>query len=214
MKLYLSTIALFVILCIDNASAQSSIKLAEIQEGDLIFQSIPCGDLCEAIEAVTPGYKDQKFSHIGLVVIKNNTPFIIEAIGTKVKYTALSDFLNRSTKTHYLGRIKNTYQHVVAKSVDFSKKQIGKPYDTAFLMNNDAYYCSELIYDAFKFAFNNEEFFFTSPMTYKSNNGAFNPVWKQYFEKKNIRIPESELGINPGSISRSNKLEIYLLVNN
>ena len=38
----------------------------KIKTGDLLFQNLDCGSLCDAIETVTEGYNAQKFSHIGL----------------------------------------------------------------------------------------------------------------------------------------------------
>ena len=34
------------------------------------------------------------------------------------------------------------------------------------------------------------------------------PIWKDYFQKLNILIPENEPGINPGGISLSSKINI------
>ena len=33
-------------------------------------------------------------------------------------------------------------------------------------------------------------------------------VWKEYYKKLNIKIPEGELGINPGIMSLSSKIDI------
>ena len=37
---------------------------------------------------------------------------------------------------------------------------------------------------------------------------AFFPAWVEYYEELGQKIPEGELGLNPGSISRSDKIEI------
>lgn len=44
-------------------------------------------------------------------------------------------------------------------------------------------------------------------MTYKVNEQTL-AVWIDYFDKINITIPEGEDGINPGSLSLSNKINI------
>ncbi len=74
-------------------------------------------------------------------------------------------------------------------------------------MDDSAYYCSELIYKIF--LYNNKSIFKLSPMTFKDTetNNTF-PVWQKYFKKLKINIPESKLGINPGSISCSKAINI------
>ena len=59
----------------------------------------------------------------------------------------------------------------------------------------------------FLFANDNQDFFALKPMTYKLN-GETLPIWKEYFQKLNILIPENEPGINPGGISLSPKINI------
>ena len=46
-------------------------------------------------------------------------------------------------------------------------------------------------------------------MTYKDpeTNETF-PIWESYFEDLKIRIPEDELGLNPGGMSKSNYVDI------
>ena len=84
---------------------------------------------------------------------------------------------------------------------------IGKKYDEEFKINNDTFYCSELIYDIFLKANNNKSFFYLSPMTYKEGEKTM-PIWVDYFNNLGISIPENEPGINPGGISLSKKINI------
>ena len=84
---------------------------------------------------------------------------------------------------------------------------IGKEYDNEFKMNNNQFYCSELIYDIFFNSNNKKSFFNLKPMTYKYNGQTLN-TWIDYFNKLGIAVPENEPGINPGSISLSEKINI------
>ena len=61
----------------------------ELQEGDFLFQDLDSSPLCDAIELVTPGYKDANFSHIGLVVLDNDKlkEIIISKINLKYSGT-------------------------------------------------------------------------------------------------------------------------------
>ena len=53
----------------------------ELREGDLLFQNLNCGALCDAIETVTEGVDGKDFSHCGIVVELNDSLKVIEAIG-------------------------------------------------------------------------------------------------------------------------------------
>lgn len=187
------------------AFSQTKIRL---KTGDIIFQKMNCGELCDAIHAVTQGYKNNDFSHLGLVVVENDSIFVIEAGGNAVRKVTLKQFSAYSETTMYVGRLKRKYRKYIPQAVDFSLKQIGTPYDDDYLYDNGKYYCSELIYDAFLHAFG-KPFFVLQPMTFKQpGKDEFFPVWVQYYDKLGIEIPEGEQGCNPGGISTSNKIKI------
>src|SRR5687768_1995668 len=188
----------------------------ELQNGDLLFQDLDCGGLCDAIESVTTGYKNATFSHVGIVKIgADGKVSVLEAIGKDVHYTPLNTFLNRQLDSENkpkvaVGRFKKEYRHLISKAFTASEKYLGKPYDNVFAIDNDAYYCSELVYYLFKDANNNEPVFALNPMTYAANGtDQIMPVWENYFRELNARVPQQDPGLNPGGISCSNKLKIY-----
>ena len=45
-----------------------TLQAQEFKAGDLIFQDLQCGPLCDAINAVTKGYQGKDFSHVAIVV--------------------------------------------------------------------------------------------------------------------------------------------------
>jgi hypothetical protein len=197
------------IFCTYTAPAQI-LEGIVLRDGDLIFQDLDCGPLCDAIEQVTQSYGHRHFSHIGLVYFRNDSVYIVEAIGKSVQLTPMSVFKNRTSHEMLIGRAKSSiYPDVAENAVRFALTQLGKPYDEAFLYNNSKYYCSELIYDAFRAANGNKDFFVLQPMTFKQpGSGAFFPVWTGYYKKLGIAIPEGKPGINPGGISLSDKIDI------
>lgn len=179
-----------------------------LKSGDLLFQKMNCGELCDAIHAVTEGYQGNDFSHLGLVVIENDSVFIIEAAGNAVRKVTLEQFSKNTQTTMFIGRVKSKYQKLIPQVISFAKKQIGIPYDDDYLYDNGKYYCSELIYDAFLNAYG-EPFFALQPMTFKQpNTNEFFPAWINYYQNLKIEIPEGELGCNPGGISTSDKIKI------
>ncbi|GAA4301990.1 YiiX/YebB-like N1pC/P60 family cysteine hydrolase [Aestuariibaculum suncheonense] len=180
----------------------------DLQNGDLIFQSIDCGPLCDAIKQVTEGYKGLDFNHMGMVVIQGNERFILEAAGTEVALTPYKDFVSKTDLPMFVGRLKKRYQNLIPKAIDFGKRQLGKPYDVNYLYDNDKYYCSELIYDCFLDA-NGKPFFKLFPMTYKAlGSDVYFEVWEDYFKKLNMEVPEGQPGCNPGGMSLSKKIKI------
>jgi hypothetical protein len=189
------------------------IKSFILQEGDLLFQDIDCGPFCDAIEEVTLGINGAKLSHIGLVVKHDNELFVLEAISAGVVLTPISDFLCRSFDEDgnpkvIVGRLKEPFRKYISDATNFAVQNIGSAYDTVFSITNEAWYCSELIYQSFKAA-SNTEFFELAPMSFKSpRTDSIFQVWQEYFDEMGIRVPEGEPGINPGGISRSDKIKI------
>ena len=187
------------------------------KNGDLLFQDLDCGDFCDAIEKVTQGINNYNFSHVGILVEENGNFKVIEAGGNGVVFTPLNEFLNRTLDENskpkvVVGRLKNTNAQSlgidVNKSVELAKTHLGKPYDDGFVLNNNMFYCSELVYECFLDTSGNSVFQ-TFPMTVKDpeTNKIF-PAWDNYFDELTLNIPEGELGLNPGGISRSALIEI------
>jgi hypothetical protein len=200
--------------CTLAPSCNHSYETEGLKAGDILFQNLNSGELCDAIEAVTKGIDGKDFSHCALVVDINDTLKVIEAIGETVQVNSLEDFFARSGDTAAIknitvGRLKDQYEHLILKATSNSKKLIGKPYDDEFILNNGKWYCSELIYDVFKEANNRKPFFDLEPMTFKSpKTQIFFPAWEAYYKDLNKEIPEGQSGINPGLISRSDKIKI------
>ncbi|MBT6650608.1 MAG: hypothetical protein HOB54_04475 [Flavobacteriales bacterium] len=188
----------------------SCTKNFKLQEGDLLFQDLDSSPLCDAIELVTPGYNGANFSHIGLVVLDNDTLKVLEAIPPKVMITNLDDFINRSFDKNgnpkvIVGRLKKEFTNSISNAVSYSKSKLDITYDEVFLINNETYYCSELIYEAFL----NDSIFELKPMTFLHPETKDTlKVWKEYYSDLNTNIPEGNPGINPGIMSLSNKIEM------
>jgi hypothetical protein len=184
-----------------------------LKSGDLLFQSMNCGPLCEAINEVTSWYQGRDFSHLGLVYLKNDSIYVIEAAGTEVKITPFETFKTYTTEKMFVGRLKRKYRALIPEAITFALQQIGVPYDEEYVYNNGKYYCSELLYDAFLHA-NKKPFFELFPMTFKSpKSNEFFEVWAEYYKKLHMEIPEGKPGCNPGGISTSAKLKIIGTVN-
>ena len=190
----------------------------QLKNGDLLFQDLDSSPLCDAIEKVTSGFDNLNFSHIGIVVIFNENKYVLEAFVNGVDTVPLESFLKRSLSKKnkpkvLVGRLKNPYTKLIPEALKIGMELTGKKYDEEFKINNDKFYCSELIYDIFWKANKQKSFFHLQPMTYKYN-GEIIDIWIDYFNDLGIAVPENEPGINPGSISLSDKIDIVYNYNN
>ncbi|MFT5167123.1 MAG: hypothetical protein ACI8P3_002360 [Saprospiraceae bacterium] len=195
--------------------AQSFSNTFPLQEGDLLFQDNDCGPFCDAIEKVTHGINGANLSHVGIVIQGGNSEFVVlEAISRGVVETPIDTFLNRSFDKEgkpkvLVGRLKPAQQSLVRPAIQSALQHRGKAYDDVFDINNDKFYCSELIYFAFKNANEGTPIFQLRLMTYKDPDTKETfPIWADYFQKLNKSIPEDQPGLNPGSMSRSLYLNI------
>lgn len=185
----------------------------QLKEGDILFQHNACGPLCESIDKVTAGYGGNDYNHCGLVVLINDTLAVVEAIGQHVKISSLKEFYQRSSKNNQsllVGRVKADWQRSIPQAVFNSLELIGRPYDSVFEWGNESVYCSELIYEAFNTANQGEPLFQLAPMTFRDpDTKEFFPPWVAYYQELNHPIPEGKPGINPGLLSRSDKLDVF-----
>lgn len=120
-------------------------------EGDIVFQSLPnpAGmDLVDAIEGST----GSPYSHCGMVFGENGEWKVIEAIGP-VKVTPLKDYIARGRGKHvWAYRLGEANRRHVPAALAAMKKDLGKPYDPRYRFDDEAIYCSELIWRGWKAA--------------------------------------------------------------
>ncbi len=205
-------VSIFIIGLAESCSRNSGYV---VREGDLLFQDLDCGPLCEAIEKVTEGYRGSKISHVGIITKDSCDNYVvIEALSNGVGVTPYLKFLERSNDVNgnpkvIVGRLKKRYRYLIPSAINEAYSLLGKPYDRVFDIKNEAYYCSELIYEIFLRANNGKPIFELQPMTFRDpDNGETFPAWEKYYLEIEAPIPEGELGLNPGSISRSSVITI------
>ena len=192
-------IILFLLL---NFSGCSSSEEYQAQNGDIIFQTSRSSQSV-AIQRATRS----KYSHMGIVYIKNGQPFVFEAV-EPVKLTPFADWIARGDGGHYVvKRLLNARERLTSEAVErmlqVGKKFEGKSYDLYFEWSDDRIYCSELVWKIYKRALDLEvgelqimqEFDLSDPL-----------VQAKVRERFGESIPKNEIVISPAAIFASDLL--------
>ena len=196
---------LLLITAILLASCKSGIKT-----GDLLFVGIP-GDysldeseMDGAISAST-GTTDLNLIHVATLEVGKDTTWIIDAtikhgvdrhpIDTMFKEFTLKD---GSQPIYIVKRLKDSKK--AAQYVENAKQFLGLPYDVAFLPNNGALYCSELVRESYRTP-QGGYIFDEKPMNFKNASGEFPVYWQQLFALIGQEIPQDIPGTNPQDMS-------------
>ncbi len=123
------------------------------QHGDLVFQSLPCNPIIDAIEGCT----GSPYSHCGIVIHHEGGWHVLEAIGP-VKETPLKNWIAQSSiskgrRDHFaVCRLKPEFQKHIPSMIAGARRFIGKPYDIQYELDDEKIYCSELIYKGWQAA--------------------------------------------------------------
>lgn len=121
------------------------------REGDILFQALPNPpglDLVDTIEGST----GSSYSHCGMVCFKGRAWKVIEAIGP-VQETPLEVWIARGRdKQVWVYRLRENERPHIPAMLDAMRKDLGKPYDIHYRFDEQAIYCSELIWRGWKTA--------------------------------------------------------------
>ncbi len=141
MKKFLLVIALL-------AASQSLFANYAPQTGDIVFQ-ILLSDQSRAIQLATGSH----YSHVGIVIIKDNEPMVFEAVGP-VRYIKWKDWVEQGDKNHYVAKRMKTppSKEIIKAIVNKSSAYEGKAYDFPFSWTDEKIYCSELVWKLYKAA--------------------------------------------------------------
>lgn len=119
---------------------------AALQTDDIIFHTSKSTQ-SQVIQLAT----HSPYSHMGMVVNKNGKLWVLEAI-QPVKYTAFEAWVSRGVQQKYV--VKRLYKNLNLQQQIALQKQaeqyLAKPYDLYFEWNDQAIYCSELVWKAYK----------------------------------------------------------------
>ena len=192
-------------------------KPQELRTGDLVFMGIPNDySLSEdsmdgAIASATGSTGELNLIHVAIAEVAEDSVFIIDAtlkygvdrhpLDTTIKQFTLRD---GSQPVYIVKRLKDAKlaENWVARAKTFC----GQPYDQAFLPDNGAMYCSELVRESYLTS-EGGFLFDRKPMNWKNEKGEIPVYWTQLFALLGMDVPQGVPGTNPQDMSRSPLLE-------
>ncbi|KMQ61325.1 hypothetical protein ACM39_17795 [Chryseobacterium sp. FH2] len=181
---------------------------SDLRNGDLLFVTAKETGLSGAINNVTQKQGNASFDHIGILEKDGRAFFVLHAApkGGSQRQT-LNDFLKDQAEDGQnvvVYRLRPEYQKTIPSAIEEAKLMLGKPYNFNYILDENSYYCSDFIERAFR----KDHIFKLEPMTFKDpKTGKTNAFWEEFYQKRNLKVPEGELGCNPNGLAGSDKLE-------
>ena len=197
-------------------SASCARQPESLRTGDLIFVGIPASysldstSMDAAIADATGAPDSLNLIHVAIAEVEGDQTWIIDAtIKYGVDRHPLDTFLTQFTlkdgsyPVFEVMRLKD--DHVAATAVERAKIFLGTPYDVAFLPDNGAFYCTELVQVSY-LTDDGTRIFPSSPMNFKNAEGEFPLYWQQLFALIGQPIPQDIPGTNPQAMARDPQL--------
>ncbi len=191
--------------------------LHEVRNGDLIFVGLPVNygsgsdSMSEAIGAATIGDNELNIIHVAILEVQDDSLWVIDAtikhgVDRHPLDTFLCDFTLRDGSLPQLDvkRLKGCKD--ASRYVENAKAFVGEPYDVAFLPDNGAKYCSELVRDSYV-SEDGAYIFGQEPMNFLDSEGNMPSYWTRLFDSIGMSAPQGVLGTNPQAMSKESVLE-------
>lgn len=173
----------------------------DFQTGDIIFHTSQSSQSIVIQKATASPY-----SHMGMIVYRQGQPWVLEAI-QPVKYTRLDTWIKRGVKQHYVVKryIKSLTSVQQQKLVKSAEQHLNKDYDLYFGWDDDAIYCSEIVWKAYHEALNIQ----LAPLqTLKQFDLSAPQVKKLMQQRYGDEVPFNETVIAPKAIFSSKLLKL------
>lgn len=170
--------------------------------GDIIFQNSHSAQ-SEAIKLATRS----RFSHVGVIVFKNNQPYVLEAI-EPVSLTPLKTWIARGDQKYF--EVKRPKQALpinapTQKRLDSLQKiYLSKHYDIPFQWTDEKLYCSELVWKLYDQVYGLK----LCPTRALKDFDLSNPLVQMALQQRyGKNIPMDEQVVSPEDLYRSTLLE-------
>lgn len=184
----------------------------KVQTGDLLFIGIPADysisddGMAGAISAST-GNGELNIIHVAILEVSEGQTYVIDAtlahgVDRHPLDTMKADFTLKdgSLPEFIVMRMKDN--SAAEKWIERAKTFCGQPYDVAFLPDNGALYCSELVRESY-LGPEGEYLFPDAPMNFLDDEGVMPVYWTQLFAILGMDVPQGEPGTNPQAMLES-----------
>ena len=187
-----------------------------LRSGDLIFVGIPRqaagGESMDGAIAVATGRGRLNWIHVAIADVSEEGVFVIDATGKRGVHRHPLDSLIRDFSSaegphpvFAVGRLISGYSapDALARARSF----LGEPYDYAFLPDNGAQYCSELVRNCF-LSPGGDTLFPQRPMNFLAPDGSLPAYWAALYDSLGVAVPQGLPGTNPQDMAEDPVLEI------
>ena len=178
-------------------------------------EALRCADLLfvapwqgNAITAVTQGYDNLGIDHVAMCLnTKKDTIRILESVPERgVRTLPLDSFITLHREdVIVVGRINMPFD--TAATLQHALDYCGQAYDSLYLPDNEAVYCSELVLNSYVDSLG-QPLFSPIGMTFRTTEGSIAPYWQQLYARHGMDVPEGKPGSNPGELSRRQQIDI------
>ncbi len=181
------------------------------RDGDLLFVVDTSSDFSKAITDATAWNDSLKYSHVAIVAVEDDKPYVLEASSEHgVARTEWDDFMGTSAASEDKPKVvimRLTVDFPIEQTIERAKSHQGKPYDWSFLPDNGKFYCSELVYDCYRHA-DGTPLFTAKPMNFRDADGNMPAYWLELFGRLGEPVPEGVLGTNPNDLAKETILTV------
>lgn len=185
---------------------------AQLRTGDLIFVGIPVDysldsdSMAGAISDATGNDGELNIIHVAVAEVQGDSCWIIDAtikhgVDRHPLDTFLTDFTLRDGSYPVFKVMRLRDDSRAQEFVDNTRKFLGQPYDSAFLPDNGAMYCSELVYESYLTP-DGGHIFSEAPMNFLDDEGTMPVYWEQLFGMLGMEVPQGIPGTNPRQMSQ------------
>ena len=191
-----------ILLLLLSSFAYSCSEEYQAQNGDIIFQTSRSSQSA-AIQRATRS----KYSHMGIVYMKNGQSFVFEAI-EPVKLTPFGDWVARGDGGHYVvKRLSSAKERLTSDALErmlkVGKTFEGRHYDLYFEWSDDRIYCSELVWKIYKRALDLEVGELQTMQEFDLSDPLVQTKMRERFGES---LPKNETVISPAAIFASDLL--------
>lgn len=188
-------------------------ELDSIMTGDLLLVGLPYDYSLVDTTTVAVDYSGGvNYIHVAILERHEDSVWVIDAT---IKHgvdrypldTFLADFtLRDGTYPRFeVMRLKDNSQAPLF--VEKAKAFVGREYDIAFDLENEAQYCSELVCNSYVTP-QGDSLFQQSQMDFHRPDGVMPPYWEELFGYINTAVPQGMMGSTPKSLAEDSALRL------